>query len=65
MVLLQRGRAGEPVAAAQHLYLAQVEDGMLLIDQHRRHERVIYGPHSSHCRRAPALCNKLLFPLVI
>ncbi len=45
--------------------LLQTEDGLLAIDQHAAHERVIYEKILHRIHGAPAVTQKLLFPLVI
>jgi len=43
----------------------QVEDGLVVIDQHAAHERIIYEKMMQRTKGAPAVRQKLVFPLVI
>ena len=45
--------------------LVQVEDGLMIIDQHAAHERVIYEKIIHRIHGTPPITQKLLFPLVI
>ncbi|MCD4828922.1 MAG: DNA mismatch repair endonuclease MutL [Candidatus Cloacimonetes bacterium] len=45
--------------------LVQVEEGLLLIDQHAAHERVLYERFIQRIAGGPSPVQKLLFPLVI
>jgi len=43
----------------------QIEDGLVIIDQHAAHERILYERLTQRMQGAPAVRQKLLFPLVI
>jgi len=49
----------------QSYIFVQVEDGLLVIDQHAAHERIIYEKILHRIHGAPAETQKLLFPIVI
>jgi len=49
----------------QSYIFVQVEDGLMIIDQHAAHERIIYEKILQRIHGAPASTQKLLFPLVI
>ena len=49
----------------QSYIFVQVEDGLLIIDQHAAHERIIYEKILHRIHGAPAQTQKLLFPIVI
>jgi DNA mismatch repair protein MutL len=49
----------------QSYIFVQVEDGLMIIDQHAAHERIIYEKILHRIHGAPAQTQKLLFPLVI
>ncbi len=49
----------------QSYIFVQVEDGLMIIDQHAAHERIIYEKILHRIHGAPAQTQKLLFPIVI
>ncbi len=49
----------------QSYIFVQVEDGLMIIDQHAAHERIIYEKILHCIHGAPASTQKLLFPIVI
>ncbi|MCF7918796.1 MAG: DNA mismatch repair endonuclease MutL [Candidatus Cloacimonetes bacterium] len=49
----------------QSYILVATEDGMLVIDQHAAHERVVYEKLLQRIHGAPAESQKLLFPIVV
>jgi DNA mismatch repair protein MutL len=49
----------------QSYIFVQVEDGLIIIDQHAAHERIIYEKILHRIHGAPAQTQKLLFPIVI
>lgn len=49
----------------QSYILVATEDGMLMIDQHAAHERVVYEKLLQRIHGAPAESQKLLFPVVV
>ncbi len=49
----------------QSYIFVQIEEGLLIIDQHAAHERIIYEKILHRTHGAPAQTQKLLFPLVI
>ena len=49
----------------QSYIFVQVEDGLMIIDQHAAHERIIYEKILHRIHGAPASTQKLLFPIVI
>ncbi len=49
----------------QSYVFLQVEDGLVVIDQHAAHERIMYEKLLRRIEGAPAVRQKLLFPLVI
>ncbi|MCK4695313.1 MAG: DNA mismatch repair endonuclease MutL, partial [Candidatus Cloacimonetes bacterium] len=49
----------------QSYIFVQVEDGLIIIDQHAAHERIIYEKILHRIHGAPASTQKLLFPIVI
>jgi len=65
MVLSSEEELVNPWQLHNTYILAQVEDGMLLIDQHAAHERVIYERLIHRIAGGPCPVQKLLFPLVI
>ncbi len=49
----------------QSYIFVQVEEGLMIIDQHAAHERIIYEKILHRIHGAPAKTQKLLFPIVI
>ena len=49
----------------QSYIFVQVEEGLMVIDQHAAHERIIYETILHRIHGAPANTQKLLFPIVI
>lgn len=49
----------------QSYIFVQVQDGLIVIDQHAAHERIIYEKILHRIHGAPAQTQKLLFPIVI
>ena len=49
----------------QSYIFVQVEDGLMVIDQHAAHERILYEKILHRIHGAPAPTQKLLFPIVI
>lgn len=49
----------------QTYIFVQVEEGLMIIDQHAAHERILYEKILHRIHGAPAETQKLLFPLVI
>ncbi len=49
----------------QSYVLVQIEEGLLMIDQHAAHERILYEKILHRIHGAPAPTQKLLFPIVI
>jgi DNA mismatch repair protein MutL len=49
----------------QRYLFAQTRQGMLIIDQHAAHERILYERALQHLRGSPAPIQQLLFPLVL
>ncbi|MDD3051743.1 MAG: DNA mismatch repair endonuclease MutL, partial [Candidatus Cloacimonetes bacterium] len=49
----------------QTYIFVQVEEGLMIIDQHAAHERVIYEKMLHRIHGAPPITQKLIFPLVI
>jgi DNA mismatch repair protein MutL len=61
------GEAGlVPIWQLHRRYLfAQTRQGLLVVDQHAAHERVLYERALDHLRGMPAASQQLLFPVVI
>jgi len=49
----------------QSYIFVQVEEGLMIIDQHAAHERILYEKILHRIHGAPAQTQKLLFPIVI
>ena len=49
----------------QRYLFAQTRQGLLIVDQHAAHERVLYERALDHLRGMPAASQQLLFPVVI
>jgi len=49
----------------QSYIFVQVEEGLMIIDQHAAHERILYEKILHRIHGAPAQSQKLLFPIVI
>lgn len=49
----------------QSYIFVQVEEGLMIIDQHAAHERIIYEKILHRIHGAPAQTQKLLFPIII
>ncbi|MFO7896661.1 MAG: DNA mismatch repair endonuclease MutL [Candidatus Cloacimonadales bacterium] len=49
----------------QSYIFVQVEEGLMMIDQHAAHERILYEKILHRIHGAPAPTQKLLFPIVI
>ncbi len=67
---MDAGDAGEaglvPIWQLHRRYLfAQTRQGVLVIDQHAAHERILYERALEHLRGLPAASQQLLFPVVI
>jgi DNA mismatch repair protein MutL len=55
-----------PIWQLHRRYLfAQTRQGLLVVDQHAAHERVLYERALDHLRGMPAASQQLLFPVVI
>jgi DNA mismatch repair protein MutL len=63
----EEGEAGlVPIWQLHRRYLfAQTRQGLVVIDQHAAHERVLYERALEHLRGMPAATQQLLFPVVI
>ncbi|KQC08932.1 MAG: DNA mismatch repair protein MutL [Candidatus Cloacimonas sp. SDB] len=49
----------------QSYIFVQIEEGLMIIDQHAAHERILYEKILHRIHGAPAQSQKLLFPIVI
>ena len=65
MVLRAEEEIINPWQLHQSYIFVQVEEGLLIIDQHAAHERIIYEKILHRIHGAPAQTQKLLFPIVI
>lgn len=65
MVLRSEEDFINPWQLHQSYIFVQVEEGLMVIDQHAAHERIVYEKILHRIHGAPANTQKLLFPIVI
>lgn len=65
MFLLPEEDVINPWQLHQSYIFVQVEEGLIIIDQHAAHERIIYEKILHRIHGAPPNAQKLLFPIVI
>jgi DNA mismatch repair protein MutL len=54
-----------PYQLHQSYVLLQTEDGLIMIDQHAAHERILYEKLLHRIHGAPPITQRLVFPLVV
>lgn len=64
--MLLAGSAGSPAIQLHNSYLvAQSDDGLIIIDQHALHERIVYEDLLARLGRGPLESQRLLIPAVV
>ena len=57
--------SGDAVQISGRYIVTQVEGGMLLVDQHRAHERVLYEEYIKNISLQKVVSQQLLFPTIV
>jgi DNA mismatch repair protein MutL len=65
MIIRSEADIINPWQLHQSYIFVQVEEGLMMIDQHAAHERIIYEKILHRIHGAPASTQKLLFPIVL